>query len=453
MAEASATRIRIGRAGWLIVAAAALLRLWYFSIAEIEQPFRGDEGQYFRIAYNVVHSQTFSTDVPTAAGVRADSYRAPGYPLLVAAVLWPVGDFVSAYRVVLVIQCLLGAATVLLCLLLGLRMLTRPAALAAASLAAVWPHLITLGDYALTETLFGFLVALSAWLLVLALEVDDWRRHAAAGIALAAAALVNQILLGFSLLLCLWLGLRRRSWGAAVLVLFALAPPALWMVRDSHLHASGQRSGAVRLMENVLIGMEPDFVPRYAENAGDPAGIAARARIADGQRVFAENPRQAFADVVDRLASDPWRMLGWYATKPAQFWSWSIVQGYGDVYVYTMRFAPFDATPPLRLLAAICHGLNAVIMAAAFAGTALVALRRRRDTPGTGTAAVIVAAVFAYATLVHTVLTPDVRYAVPFRAFEFLMAALAIQWLWQAAVRLRAVRQDSRPAAGTVRGA
>jgi 4-amino-4-deoxy-L-arabinose transferase-like glycosyltransferase len=417
---------RIGWFGWLIVVAALVVRLYYISAAEVDTPLRADAGQYFRIAYNVTHSLTFSTAIPDPAGVTPDSYRAPGYPALIAVLLLLLGDLQNAYWAVLILQCLLGAATVGLSLCLALRVMPRPWAYASAILTALWPHLITLSGYVLTETTFGFLVALSAWCLVLLLERRTQGVLISAGASLAAAALVNQVILAFSVPLAVWYVASRRSRGALLFAALALVPPALWGLRDARMQAVPGNSASGRLMENVLIGMEPDYIPRYKITADEPQAAAAWQRITDGLHAYAVNPRQELADIGGRLASEPGKYLLWYASKPAQFWTWSIVQGYGDVYVYDMVVAPFDEQPLLRIVAALCHGMNGMLMWAAFAGVIVFALRRKRATREFVCAAWVIASLFIFATLVHTVLTPDARYAVPFRPFEIILAITAV---------------------------
>ena len=434
----------VGLAGWAIVALALAIRLFYVWVAEVNWPLRADSYQYFRIAINVEEYGTFSTAQPTDEGVAPDSYRAPGYPALIAALNWIFGSISGTYWAVLIVQCLLGAGTVLLSLLLALRMMSRSWAYAAAILVAVWPHLVTLSGYVLTETTFGFFVALSAWALARMLERERWTDVVCCSAALAAAALVNQMILGYVVLLVVWYLLRHRTRRAILFAVLALAPPALWAVRDAEVGWTGIRSGAGRLMENVLVGSEPDFIPRYKGNAGEPKAVAARQRIAAEQHVFAVDPPRALNDVWQRLRSEPGRYALWYLSKPFGFWTWSIFQGDGDVYVYPMIKAPFDRNPALRAIASVCHGLNKMIMIAAFLGVLLVFVPRA-VSERIRLSTTIVVVLFVYATAVHTVLMPDARYAVPFRPFKLILALLTARFLTDLVQQFRA-----RAAAGNI---
>jgi hypothetical protein len=122
--------------------------------------------------------------------------------------------------------------------------------------------------------------------------------------------------------------------------------------------------------------------------------------------------------------------------KPMRFWQWSIVHGVGDIYVYPVMFPAFMVQPFFRLIAAICNSLNVWLFAGAICSVLVLAARVvRSDLEDKDNPLVMVALLFVYATVLHAVLTPDPRYAAPFRPFEILLAmsfvALAHQY-WHA---------------------
>ena len=405
---------------WLaLTVGALLLRVYYTALAVVDNPLRADAGQYFRVALNVVLHGTYSTASPDAASVPPDSYRAPGYPTLIAVLFWLDGD--GSYDALLAIQCVLGACTVGFSILLASRMMPKNYAFATGVLVGVWPHLITMGGYALTETLFGFLLSASAWLVVKALERPKIGITLLAGMCLAAAALVNQIALCLAPLIAL--SFTKRDWKVWVFLAAALAPPLLWSVRDSQIQSPAGLSASSRLMENVLIGMEPDFVPRYKPEAGIPTAVVARERISAGLNAYSVDSKKAVYDIWKRMSERPIYYLVWYLTKPEQFWSWSIVQGQGDIYEYPMLVAPFNSSFPLRLIASVCRGLNPLLMLAALGGAILTFAGKAplRSAP----ANTVVVLIAVYATVIHSILTPDVRYSIPFRPFEIILAMLA----------------------------
>ncbi|HET7063830.1 MAG TPA: hypothetical protein VFI49_06095, partial [Rudaea sp.] len=94
-----------------VVAIALFLRWYYVVTAMVVNPMRGDAVQYYSYAWNLLNHHVFSMANPGAGLVPPDSYRAPGYPLLLAAWMALVDDFDLWFAVVVLTQCVLGALT------------------------------------------------------------------------------------------------------------------------------------------------------------------------------------------------------------------------------------------------------------------------------------------------------------------------------------------------------
>ncbi|MEO6436284.1 MAG: hypothetical protein ABIP55_11075 [Tepidisphaeraceae bacterium] len=131
---------------------------------------------------------------------RVHAYRAPGYPLLVAA----CGGNVRTVRIV---QVLLDASTVLAVFLLARRWLPPSACIFAAILVAFNPFLIYFCGLLLSETLF---TAMLAWGLVLitARRTISWL---AGGLVLALSILVRPGAVGFPVVLGVLAAFAARS--------------------------------------------------------------------------------------------------------------------------------------------------------------------------------------------------------------------------------------------------
>src|SRR5215469_5949991 len=110
-------RRRYVAAAAAVVLFALALRVLYVATARIDQPVYGDGLHYLVYAINLVQHGVYSSSAPGGVLV-PDSYRAPGFPLLIAAGLsLGGGDFGAAIHFVQYTQALLGAATVLLAML------------------------------------------------------------------------------------------------------------------------------------------------------------------------------------------------------------------------------------------------------------------------------------------------------------------------------------------------
>lgn len=201
-------------------------RFGWFDIAF----FAGDSHLYAGLAESLYRGQGFSIHGhPTA-------YVTPGYPLFLAT-LYAAG--ISDPLGVGLVQALLGGVT---CVLVGriADLVGGPrAALWAGLIGAVYPHFIFWTGYVLTETLFVFFVVVSllnlAWLPV-RLSVF---RAVGCGLLLGVTALVRPVILGFAVMVPLWLlwipqvtFLRRLL--LATLLICAMAIPLLpWAFRNS----------------------------------------------------------------------------------------------------------------------------------------------------------------------------------------------------------------------------
>jgi 4-amino-4-deoxy-L-arabinose transferase-like glycosyltransferase len=148
-----------------------------------------DAAEYERIAQNVVRGAGFSSAAPGDTLWHPLSWRAPGYPLFIAAHYALLGH--PARRAVYVTQAVLDAATAPLVTAIGLRLFAPEVALLAGLLYAIHPlpalWVATLG----TEALIAFLLTLSTLLTYRAFERPSFRRGAAAGLVFGLGLLVR----------------------------------------------------------------------------------------------------------------------------------------------------------------------------------------------------------------------------------------------------------------------
>jgi 4-amino-4-deoxy-L-arabinose transferase-like glycosyltransferase len=240
------------------VAVGLLLRLAFGLAYWTGKPLTHDEREYLTIAANVAQGRGFATELPGET-IDPDSRvqrfgRAPGYPLFLAPLTFLDADLragrlpADVPTAVQIAQAGLGALGILL-----LAGLVRPvagdrAAAAAAWIAALFPPLIWLPAYALSEQLYSVIaLATAAWLG----RVTDGPRRiepgaatraiALAGLAAGAGALTRPAMLFFLPLaagLLIWraedrrVGLRR----AVLFVGLAVAAIAPWTVRNAIVH-------------------------------------------------------------------------------------------------------------------------------------------------------------------------------------------------------------------------
>lgn len=428
---------------WLVVAGCALLawmaRHYYVDTVVIDGPIRGDAVAYFSYASNLAEHGVFSSARPgSGEPLVPDSYRDPGYPFLVAALMRLLGGE-AWYPALLQLQAALGAATVGLALALGRRWLTTSWLAAAGILMAFWPHSITITSYFLTETLAGFLSLL--WLWLLATVGRDWRGAFLAGLVAGMAGLVNAVLLPAAAIIAmlLWVTGKAGRGAAAALLLGSLVLPGAWAVRGLELEqdATVTTTSSGRASQNLIQGSWPEYHDSWrACIHGDPGACEVQKRINGEITLLHATPAAGVREAVSRMQADPLKYARWYGAKPFLLWDWSIRMGEGDVFVYPAIESAYRANAVYRASSAIAYTLNPWLFVLAAAFCAGVALGWRVAVPE----AVALAAFLLYVTGVFWVFQSEPRYSIPFRSLQLLAAVAA---LMAASGWLRARREEA----------
>ena len=218
----------------LILAAVAgfVLRLAFGALYWVGKPLTHDERESLALAQSLAAGRGFVYDEALDTGTAQKFGRAPGYPVFLA--LLGLGDraYEQAPAAVKIAQAAVGALTVCLIGLWGLTIAGPRAAAAAAAIAAVYPPLVAMPAYVLSETLFAALALAAA----LALQRDEASTGTGAaitsGVVSGVAALVRPAMLLFLPLAAIWLVRRRRPAQAIALALAAAAVIAPWTVRN-----------------------------------------------------------------------------------------------------------------------------------------------------------------------------------------------------------------------------
>lgn len=370
----------------------------------------GDSRGYRNIAENVAAGRGLvMTGLEVGPSPRyAD--RMPGYPLILAGLLAALGENTVS---LVVLQSLVGAATVWLAWRLG-REVYSPAAgrLAAAGVAvAAWQ--VAFAAVTLTECWSAAL--LTATMLCVALAVRRGRAAWAAMAGLAAAALVymhpEYLGLPVAMLALAMIAPGRRRWlgywALATVVLVAAMLP--WWARNAsvfgRLVPTTTRLG-VSLYDGVHSdargGSDMEFERRLAS---ETAGLDEPAYDA----MFREMSWRAMRDEPGRVAGLAW-------SKFCR--TWSAVPG-GDRGGTMIRWASIVSFVPM---------VGGAMLA--------VALMRRRGL------LLALAAPVVYVTLVHLVMVGSIRYRVPVEPLVWVLAGTAAAWVMEGGSRKGEVRRE-----------
>ena len=221
----------------LVIAAAAtglLLRLAFGLLYWIDKPLTHDEREYLALAQSVAAGRGFTYEQGRETGTTQQYGRAPAYPLFLALIGAGNRTYESSPARVKAAQAVIGAAAVVLIGALAWRLAGPRAGAAAAWIAAVYPPLVWLCAYVLSEALFCALALATVLLLDRAVDRRErGARHAvAAGVLCGIAILARPAMLFFLPLAAAWLLVQRRRAMAAALVVAAVFVVAPWTIRN-----------------------------------------------------------------------------------------------------------------------------------------------------------------------------------------------------------------------------
>jgi len=222
------------------VAAGFLLRLAFALAYWTGQPLTHDEREYLALARSVARGEGFvyPADEP-ATGTAQRFGRAPGYPLFLAMLhVTEVVETVPAR--VKIAQSLIGAVGVWLIAMIAGRAAGPGGAVTAAAIAAVYPPLVFMPAYALSETLYSTVALAGAWVLgPMAVTVPNRRTVTVtvlAALLTGLAILVRPAMLFFVPFAAGWMIWKREARLAAIFALVTLASIAPWTMRNARVY-------------------------------------------------------------------------------------------------------------------------------------------------------------------------------------------------------------------------
>jgi 4-amino-4-deoxy-L-arabinose transferase-like glycosyltransferase len=235
------------RAVFACVLVGLALRLAFALLYWVNQPLTHDEREYLALGRSVARGEGFQypADEPRP-GTAQQFGRAPGYPLFLAT-LRVMEPREHAPRRVQIAQAVVGALVIALIAAIAGRAAGPRAAVVAAAIAALYPPLVWMPAYMLSETLFSAL-ALAAALVLQPRSIGTRSAAAASAARVPRAGLVaGAILTGLAILTrpalifflpfaALWLWKTRRLGDALIFLLLAALCIAPWTIRNHRVY-------------------------------------------------------------------------------------------------------------------------------------------------------------------------------------------------------------------------
>lgn len=414
----------------LILLFAAYLRHTAVTQSLVMDPYRADAAVYYNSAYNLrkygVYSHEADTVVGKATDPKPDAFVTPGYPLFLAAFV-DAPPNLAVFKTVALWQTLLGTLTVLLAYLFFRYVVRNWVALIIALLIAISPQLVNTTIYLLSETLFTFWLTLALLAFTLHAKGTRWFYPGLllTGLLFGIAALTRPVLELFPLAVAFLLFVNypkpKAFKGSAMIFLGFLLLWGPWLARN---HVSlGTASDPSLMLSSLHQGMYPGMM--YHD---EPGTLGYPYRFDPQYTEAAKSMSTVLTAIGQQFTQHPGKELSWYLIgKPIMLWSWNLVAGPGDIFIYPTFISPYSSFPVFIFTHALMHGLHWLLVILALAGCILVWLPYARRHLGHSSLlfARTVSLLLLYNTGVLMILSPFVRYSIPFLPFEFGMAALA----------------------------
>lgn len=233
---------RMSRIRFLVaVFVLAVVVRWAATVA-VRDVHRGPQRQIDWVEFNILARHLAAGQGYTLADGNPTSYRAPGFPLVLAAVYVAFG---AHYPVAYLSFCILGAITCVLTYWLARGVLSEAGARAACLLAVLYFPFIYFSSVYASETVFAPCLAVSVWCMLRHFRSGSWSSLAASALALGFVILTrpNAVLLLPLLLAALcwkhgWKQPHLLAKRCSVLVGIVIAVLAPWAIRNYTVHRS-----------------------------------------------------------------------------------------------------------------------------------------------------------------------------------------------------------------------
>ena len=413
----------------MVVMLAAQLRFGAVANTVVDTPVRADARDYVTYAYNLRHSGVYSSARDGIADPQTrpapDAVRAPGYPLALTMFIERVTA--SELAKITSIQALVSTLVVLLTYFICVQVVPWALALVASFLVAISPHLINANVYILTESMTAFVLMLFVAGMMYALKGRRVFPWFVAGALLGVCALVRPAFQYFPLFLAglvfLKMGVRPSYRLVLSMFLGFLVLYAPWVMRN--LFAIGQTSDATLMINFLHHGMYPGFT-----YAGNPESFGFPYHYDPQSPLISQSVASVLKAILANFVAEPVEYLRWYLLeKPAYLWSWSIVQGAGDAFVYPVIKSPYVDSG----MFVVTHTISAwtYLPSVLLALLGCVAVWIPRVSSGFGEHGLwlvrVISLLLLYYTALHMVGAPFPRYSVPFKP---LMYAMAVVGAW-----------------------
>ena len=399
----------------------------------VVRPLQSDAAEYYHYAHNIRYHKTHSRQAGASMAPEnkptPDAFRSPGYPLLLATLIEdpPNGKMIKRIQL---FQMLASTLTLVLAFYFFRCYLTPLLGGLAALLVAISPHLIMFNSYVLSETLFCFVIVLLGWVCCKFIAHPTPGFSVILGLIMGIGSLIRPSLQFFPLVMAVLVLVHFRpnrgiKFSLYILLGFILALSP-WLIRN--VMTLGKLSDNALMINFLHHGLYPDFkYKQTAESYRRPYLFDPRSEE------IGANVKSVLAEIKSRFRTDPGNHLNWFLIKkPLSFWSWHMVQGHGDYYIYQISESPYSEKIIFQVTARLMQFLHWPLVILSLVGCLIVwRVPKAHDSNRPKIFLTrFTASLLLYYTVLHMAGAPFPRYSVPLRPFQYGMALFCLQYCY-----------------------
>ena len=405
-----------------LLISSVLVRAYYIKSTVIIRPIRADARDYIIYGYNLAHHGTFSRTYP-ADHPSPDAFRSPGYPLLVALSFLLEGEK-GYYDLLLNFQIVLGGFVPVIVYMAGILFLPFMWSLAAAILVGFNPHMISMTSYCLTETLFSFTLSMSILFFLYSIKYNKKILFVISSCFWGYSYLVNETVFFLPYILTFFFlftgrkeSLKRAKIPLILFIFLFSLFPCMWLTRNAISLSVDAPRGNTRAIATMSHGSYPGFIYKtdrykYFPYREDPA-----------QPAFGSSFKVFKKVLWQRIKERPLNYFIWYCfQKPYYLWSWNILQGQGDIYVYPVTQSLYSISKFAEIQKKLFYMLHPLILFFALVGIVLMMfnIKYKFDFMDKENISIVLFIIFIYYTLLYSIFAPWPRYSIPLRPIFYL---------------------------------
>ncbi|SEH05568.1 phospholipid carrier-dependent glycosyltransferase [Candidatus Venteria ishoeyi] len=413
----------------LIILLGWVLRYGAATNTVVDTPVRADAQKYVLYAYNLnefgIYTYSRSGVEGNPEDLQPDALVTPAYPLFISFFLRNGAEL--SYDNILITQAFLGTLCIILVYLLFLN-LGHIWALLIAFITACSPHLVSIGTYLLTETLFCFFLLGFLFVYSQLERCKNWYLYFfLTGLLLALATLTRPWTQGFLVILLLffWFNLSHKRLQKILLLIFGFAVIITpWLIRN-HISLDVMVDPALSFT-SIHHGMYPDMMYN-----NQPESLGRAYHFDPWVQNTVITKENVLNELSQRVLEQPWVYAQWYMWgKTITVFSWDILAGMGDIFVYPVIQTPYATDWLFKLTHTIMWILHPILVVLSLIGVVLAWLPAAKQLPSSFLWSFrLLSLLMLYFVMLHIIGAPFPRYSIPMRPVIYGMAIAVLAWL------------------------